>query len=137
MTDTARQAGEMDEHPVERFRRQLEQFESYPPGVVAVPSYLPGTAFFAASAGLYRPAASTRLPDFPYGGCMFIGHNLDSETSFRRDSCSQQQSRVPAGSHASLRNRLMAPLNVSASANSATSFIPNEWPRHSAGPCCV
>ena len=48
-----------------------------------MPSYLPGTAFFAASAGLYRRAGSHRLPPFPFGGWMFVGHNLDAEGPFR------------------------------------------------------
>jgi len=50
---------------------------------VPVPEYLPGTAFFAASAGLFRPSGSTELPKFPVGGWMFVGHNLDAEESFR------------------------------------------------------
>ena len=71
-------------HPIKHFRRRLEEFGAYPSGVVPVPAYLPGTAFFAASAGLYRRAGSHLLPPFPFGGWMFVGHNLDAEGPFRR-----------------------------------------------------
>ena len=74
----------MGVHPIEHFRRRLEEFGAYPSGVVPVPAYLPGTAFFAASAGLYRRAGSHLLPPFPFGGWMFVGHNLDAEGPFRR-----------------------------------------------------
>lgn len=69
-------------HPIERFRKRLEDLNTYPSGVVPVPSYLPGTAFFAASAGLYRPAGTHVLPPFPFGGWMLVGHNLDAEGPF-------------------------------------------------------
>src|SRR5438093_1217035 len=75
-------SGKLNDHPVERFRQRLEKFHDYPKGVVPLPSYLPGTAFFSASAGLCRPTASTRLPRFPCGGWMFVGHNLDAEEAF-------------------------------------------------------
>lgn len=74
----------MGEHPIDRFRRRLGELRDYPPGVVPVPAYLPGTAFFAASAGLFRPTGSSELPPFPFGGWMFVGHNLDAEEPFLR-----------------------------------------------------
>lgn len=77
-----RQAGLVGDHPVERFWSCLATLRDYPPGVVRVPEYLPGTAFFAASAGLYRPAGSRELPRFPFGGYMLVGHNLDAEGPF-------------------------------------------------------
>ncbi len=55
------------EHPVERFRRQLE-----------------GLAFFSAAAGLLVTDSAGPLPPFAFGGVMFVGHNLDSEIAFRR-----------------------------------------------------
>jgi len=67
-------------HPVERLWRRLEELpaEWYPAGVVPVPAHVPGTAFFSAGAGLCR-ASDAPLPDFPTGGVMFVGHNLDAE----------------------------------------------------------
>ena len=72
----------MHEHPVQRFWSELASLKHYPSGVVPVPSYLAGTAFFSASAGLYRPAGSRALPPFPFGGYMVVGHNLDAEGPF-------------------------------------------------------
>jgi len=72
------------EHPVQRFRRRLEELAIYPPGVIPVPEYLRGTAFFAAAAGLLVTDPEGPLPPFPFGGVMFVGHNLDSESAFRR-----------------------------------------------------
>src|SRR5919199_2451980 len=71
-------------HPVQRFRRRLDALASYPPGVLPVPEYLRGTAFFAAAAGLLVTDPDAPLPPFPFGGVMFVGHNLDSESAFRR-----------------------------------------------------
>jgi hypothetical protein len=72
------------QHPVQRFRRRLEALASYPPGVIPVPEYLRGTAFFSAAAGLVVTDSNGPLPPFPFGGVMFVGHNLDSERAFRR-----------------------------------------------------
>ena len=80
----------VSEHPIERFYRQLDALSDYPPGVVALPERLPGTAFFAASAGLCRPTGSTALPPFPFGGWMFVGHNLDAEGPFLKRLASGQ-----------------------------------------------
>jgi hypothetical protein len=76
---------EPTEHPVQRFRRRLEGLAFYPPGVIPVPEYLRGTAFFFA-AGLVVTESDGPLPPFPFGGVMFVGHNLDCESAFRRRS---------------------------------------------------
>jgi hypothetical protein len=67
-----------DIHPVTEFRAMLEGCEAYPDDVVAVPEPLAGTSAFPASSGLVRPAGSSELPPFPYGGLMVIGHDVDS-----------------------------------------------------------
>ena len=69
-------------HPIEEFRQRLDAFGDYPPDVKPVPAILPGTAAFAASIGLWRPARSTGLPDFPHGKLMIVGHNLDSFSAY-------------------------------------------------------
>ena len=85
------------EHPVEEFWRTLQGFDDYPPDVTRVPELLPGTAAFAASAGLYRPPGSRELPAFPYDGLMIVAHNLDSEKGYRVrwDSGVSHGDRVP------------------------------------------
>jgi hypothetical protein len=69
-------------HPVEQFWDHLRSLDRYPEGVVPVHVCIGGTAFFSGGAGLCRANADTSLPQFPYGGVMFVGHNLDSETTF-------------------------------------------------------
>jgi hypothetical protein len=84
-------------HPVEEFWSILSDFTDYPPDVVPVPEQLPGTAAFAASAGLHREPGSHVLPPFPYGGLMIIGHNLDSKDGYdvRRASGISHGDEVP------------------------------------------
>jgi hypothetical protein len=74
----------MARHPVEDFWAALRGFDKYPPDITPVPELLPGTAAFAASAGLYREPGSDRLPAFPYGGLMIVGHNVDSRTNYEK-----------------------------------------------------
>ena len=84
-------------HPVADFWAKLSEFNDYPPDVTPVPELLPGTAAFAASAGLYREHGSRELPPFPYGGLMVVGHNVDSRSSYeaRRVSGSSHGDLVP------------------------------------------
>lgn len=71
-------------HPIDVFWSMLTDCDCYPDDVAPVPEQLPGTAAFAAGAGLWRPPGSTVLPDFPYGGLMVLGHNLDTESGYRK-----------------------------------------------------
>ncbi|HEX6393129.1 MAG TPA: hypothetical protein VFZ97_06780 [Acidimicrobiales bacterium] len=86
-----------DAHPIQRFLSELSDFREYPPDVTPVPEQLPGTAAFAASAGVFRPPKSTKLPPFPYEGLMVIGHNIDSIDNYeiRRQSGLSHGDRVP------------------------------------------
>ncbi len=63
----------------------LGEFDGYADGVVAVPEAVDGTAFFAAGPGLYceAPPSQVGLPPFPFGGVMFVGHNLDVLTAYQ------------------------------------------------------
>jgi hypothetical protein len=81
-------------HPVESLWEQLAELPTaeYPPGVVPLPGQIGGTAFFSAGAGLCR-ATGDRLPEFPFGGVMFVGHNLDAEGPYLR----RLQAGVPHG----------------------------------------
>jgi uracil-DNA glycosylase family 4 len=87
----------MMRHPVEVFSEALDAFTDYPPDVTKVPELLPGTAAFAASAGLCRPPGSRELPRFPDRGVMVIGHNLDSNCKYeeRRKSGISHGDEVP------------------------------------------
>jgi hypothetical protein len=72
-------------HAVEKLWEQLAALPSseYPPGVVPLPGRVGGTAFFSAGAGLCRGTGNP-LPEFPFGGVMFVGHNLDAEGPYLR-----------------------------------------------------
>lgn len=78
------------QHPIETFRDRLAGLRHYPPGVVPVPATLRGTAFFSAAAGLVIDDPDCPLPAFPFGGVMFVGHNLDCEAAFLRRLASGQ-----------------------------------------------
>jgi hypothetical protein len=81
-------------HPVEQLWEQLDELPTskYPAGVVPLPGRIGGTAFFSAGAGLCR-ANGDPLPEFPFGGVMFVGHNLDAEGPYLR----RLQAGVPHG----------------------------------------
>jgi len=70
-------------HAVKRFWERLDRFDGYPAGVaVRVPSRVKGTAFFAASSGLWGQEPGGPPPAFPYGGVMVVGNNLDNEERY-------------------------------------------------------
>jgi hypothetical protein len=48
-------------HPIEQFRKRLAELDRYPPGVVPVPAYIPGTAAFSGGAGLVSNARRCRI----------------------------------------------------------------------------
>lgn len=109
---------EVVEHPVEAFRRRLTELRRYPAGVIPVPAYLRGTAFFSAAAGLVMHSLDGHLPPFPFGGVMFVGNNLDSETAFLRRLHSGQAHGDPERPMLTWRNlyRLLGAAGVSPSA---------------------
>ena len=113
------------EHPIEIFRRHLADLRSYPNGVIPVPGYLQGTAFFSAAAGLVVADPPGPLPHFPFGGVMFVGHNLDSETAFLRRLASGQAHGDPGRPMLTWRNlyRLLEKADVPAS----TCFFTNAY----------
>lgn len=55
----------------------------YPPGVVAVPSLIAGTAFFPGGRGLWQEGARESLPPLVEGGFMVLGHDFHSEWGYR------------------------------------------------------
>ena len=73
------------DHPVDYFWTLIDQLgpEDYPPGVHRVPGRGSGTCFFSACAGLVRRRGEP-LPPFPFGGVMFVGHNLNSVGAYQR-----------------------------------------------------
>ena len=63
----------------------MEMVAPYPPGVIAVPGRIPGTAFFPGGAGLWDvdpTAVPPTLPPLPIGGVMVLGHDFHSEAGF-------------------------------------------------------
>jgi uracil-DNA glycosylase len=71
-------------HPIEELFVLLEQFESYPDGVIQIPGRIPGTAFFPGGLGLWNTQPNAPPPPVPVGGSLIVGHNFDSEAGFHR-----------------------------------------------------
>ena len=71
-------------HPVETLWAEHAPPHGYPPGVVAVPTPIPGLAFFPGGHGLWGCVEGQPLPPFPVGGVMILGHNFDSEGAYRK-----------------------------------------------------
>jgi uracil-DNA glycosylase len=57
--------------------------EPYPEGVAPVPGRLSGIGFFPGGAGLWNVERGT-LPPLPANVTMILGHNLDSESNYRK-----------------------------------------------------
>lgn len=73
-----------DVHPAELLWQRHREVEPYPPGVWSINGMIPGTAFAPGGAGLVRPKPDRRLPDWPAGGVMVLGHNFDSAYGYER-----------------------------------------------------
>jgi hypothetical protein len=69
-------------HPAEELWVRHHPPTGYPAGVLAVPSPIPGIAFFPGGFGLWRPDTSQPLPTFPRGGVMVLGHDFHSEAGY-------------------------------------------------------
>lgn len=73
-------------HPVEYlFKRMGELVTDYPEGkVTRISERMGGTAFFPGGYGLWGTQPNEPLPPMPVGGVMVLGHNFDSENSFKK-----------------------------------------------------
>ena len=95
---------------VERFFSLIANVPHWPKGVVPVPARIGPPAFFSASDGLWHNPDEQAA--FPYGGVMVVGHNLDSEESYR--------ARLASGeSHGGEANRMPTWRNLLRSLESA------------------
>jgi uracil-DNA glycosylase len=75
---------ENDFHAINYLLALHDQFENYPDGVIRISAHIPGTAFFPGGSGLWNTQPNEPLPPMPVGGIMVVGHNFDSEASFKR-----------------------------------------------------
>ena len=71
-------------HAIEELFELLDQFGSYPNGVIQIPGRLDGTAFFPGGWGLWNTQPHELPPPVPIGGSLVQGHNFDSEAGFQR-----------------------------------------------------
>jgi len=71
-------------HPVKALWQRHSPPEGYPPGVVPVPTPIPGLAFFPGGYGLWGSAADRPLPPLPENGVMVLGHDFHSETGYAK-----------------------------------------------------
>ena len=70
-------------YAIEQLFTLLDQFGSYPNGVMKIPGRFDGTAFFPGGWGLWNTHPHELLPPVPIGGSMVLGHNFDSEAGFQ------------------------------------------------------
>lgn len=82
-------------HPAKLLWAEHAPATGYPPGVLAVPEPILGTAFFPGGYGLWNPTGNQELPPFPVGGIMVLGHDFHSKggylASFARGAESSTQ----------------------------------------------
>lgn len=90
-----------DAHPVESLFIAMSNVEPYPPGVLAVPARIRGTAFFPGGCGLWNPRRVERLPPLPIGGVMVLGHDFHSRAAFTRSF--EAEGEVIEGPHGAYR----------------------------------
>lgn len=70
-------------NPAEQLWSRHHPASGYPAGVLAVPTAIPGVAFFPGGYGLWRPNVGAPLPEFPVGGVMILGHDFHSESGYQ------------------------------------------------------
>ena len=71
-------------HPVEELFERMSQIQNYPFGVVPMTGRIRGTAFFPGGSGLWGTTPDRPLPPMPCGKVMIVGHNFDSEKSYKQ-----------------------------------------------------
>jgi uracil-DNA glycosylase len=71
-------------HAIRLLLKKMSVVEPYPAGVKKVPELITGTAFFPGGRGLWNPQSAKRLPEFPVGGVMVLGHDFHSEAAYRK-----------------------------------------------------
>ena len=57
--------------------------EGYPSGIIPVPEPIKGRAFFPGGYGLWMDKEETKLPTFPVGGVMVLGHDFHSVSGYQ------------------------------------------------------
>lgn len=70
-------------HPSEKLFKKLQQLELKALGVVPVKKQIQGTSFFPGGVGLWVDRHG-KLPQFPIGGVMVLGHDFHSEAGYEK-----------------------------------------------------
>jgi hypothetical protein len=65
-------------------REHLREVAPYPPGVIAIPEPIAGTAFFPGGSGIWQGEGASIPPRDPVGGIMILGHDFHSEEGYER-----------------------------------------------------
>lgn len=70
----------MTSHILDSLRAALPLVEPYPEGVLPIPEFIPGTAFFPGGDGVWKEEGPV---PFPVDGVMVVGHNFDSVKGYK------------------------------------------------------
>jgi hypothetical protein len=70
-------------HPSELLWAEHAPAGGYPPGVLAVPAPIPGTAFFPGGYGVWDSGQGRPLPPFPVGGTIVLGQDFHFEAGYQ------------------------------------------------------
>ena len=87
------------QHPTHKLFTELRRVAPYPLGVTAVPEQIQGTSFFPGGTGLWCGEAG-KLPAFPNGGVMVLGHDFHSVAGYERSRENEAENlRTPTWRH--------------------------------------
>lgn len=86
-------------HPAHALFADLQLVMPYPPGVVPVPEQIQGTSFFPGGTGLWC-GTSGKIPAFPTGGIMVLGHDFHSVAGYEWSRVNEAENlRTPTWRH--------------------------------------
>ncbi len=77
-------SGDAAEHSARRLWQAHLAIAGYPDGCLQVPAPIAYTSFFPGGLGLWNPARSDVLAEFPVGGVMVLGHDFHSERGYEK-----------------------------------------------------
>jgi uracil-DNA glycosylase len=78
-------------HPIEQLRQSFDFLDPHA-AMRPIPKWIAGRAFFPGGAGLFTATRNNPLPPMPARSVMLVGHNFDSEESYRESLARGEES---------------------------------------------